>query len=37
VFHVSPARDELPQWLNVNAALLEKCPDLLCVSSAGAG
>src|SRR4029077_2018813 len=30
-------KDELPQWLQVNAALLEKCPKLLCVSSAGAG
>lgn len=37
VFHVSPAKDELPQWLQVTAALLEKCPNLLCVSSAGSG
>lgn len=37
VFHVSAAKDELPNWLFVNRQLLEKCPDLLCVSSAGAG
>src|SRR5262245_36853199 len=37
VFHVSAAKDELPRWLFVDAALLEKCPNLLCVSSSGAG
>ena len=37
VFHVSPAKDELPSWLFVNKDLLAKCPNLLCVSSAGAG
>ncbi len=37
VFHVSPAKDELPRWLFVNKELLAKCPALLCVSSAGAG
>jgi D-3-phosphoglycerate dehydrogenase / 2-oxoglutarate reductase len=37
VFHVSPAKDELPRWLFVNKELLARCPDLLCVSSAGAG
>jgi D-3-phosphoglycerate dehydrogenase len=37
VFHVSPAKDELPRWLLVNAELLARCPNLLCVSSAGAG
>jgi D-3-phosphoglycerate dehydrogenase len=37
VFHVSPAKDELPRWLFVDSELLERCPDLLCVSSAGAG
>lgn len=37
VFHVSAAKDELPKWLFVNKELLEKCPDLLCVSSGGAG
>jgi D-3-phosphoglycerate dehydrogenase len=37
VFHVSPAKDELPRWLFVNSELLERCPNLLCVSSAGAG
>lgn len=37
VFHVSPAKDELPQWLYVNDELLAKCPNLLCISSGGAG
>ncbi len=37
VFHVSPAKDELPRRLFVTAGLLERCPSLLCVSSAGAG
>lgn len=37
VFHVSSAKDELPQWLFVNQDLLKRCPSLLCISSAGAG
>lgn len=37
VYHVSAARDELPRWLFVSGALLERCPKLLCVSSSGAG
>jgi len=37
VFHVSPAKDELPRWLFVDSELLERCPNLLCVSSGGAG
>ena len=37
VFHVSPAKDELPKWLFVNSLLLERCPNLLGVSSGGAG
>jgi D-3-phosphoglycerate dehydrogenase len=36
-FHVSPAKDELPPHLFVNPELLEACPRLLVVSSAGAG
>ncbi len=37
VYHVSAAKDELPRpWL-VSAELLQRCPSLLCVSSAGAG
>jgi D-3-phosphoglycerate dehydrogenase len=36
-FHVSPAKDELPSYLFVNPDLLEACPQLLVVSSAGAG
>ncbi len=37
VFHVSPAKDELPRHLLVNAEFLARCPQLLVVSSAGAG
>ncbi|MGZ5178835.1 MAG: hydroxyacid dehydrogenase [Ramlibacter sp.] len=37
VYHVSAAKDELPpQWF-ARAELLARCPDLLCVSSSGAG
>ncbi len=37
VFHVSPAKDELPRHMFVNAEFLKRCPQLLVVSSAGAG
>jgi len=37
VYHVSAAKDELPREWFVGAALLARCPDLLCVSSSGAG
>ncbi|MEL6060556.1 MULTISPECIES: NAD(P)-dependent oxidoreductase [unclassified Methylobacterium] len=37
VFHVSPARDEVPRRWHVTDALLAECPNLLAVSSAGAG
>jgi D-3-phosphoglycerate dehydrogenase len=37
VYHVSSSRDELPQHWFVRAPLLERCPDLLCVSTYGAG
>jgi len=37
VYHVSAAKDELPpQWF-VHADLLRRCPQLVCVSSTGAG
>ena len=36
-YNISAARDELPPHLFANAALLARCPNLLCVSSAGAG
>ena len=36
-YNISAARDELPPTLFANAALLARCPQLLCVSSAGAG
>ena len=37
VYHVSAAKDELPRQWFVNEALLQRCPELLCVSSKGAG
>ena len=37
VYHVSAAKDELPREWFVSAELLARCPDLLCVSSSGAG
>ncbi len=37
VYHVSAAKDELPRRWFVSAELLGRCPDLLCVSSSGAG
>ena len=37
VYHVSAAKDELPQEWFARAELLARCPDLLCVSSNGAG
>ena len=36
-FQVSSAKDELPKRWFVTAQLLERCPQLLCVSSNGAG
>lgn len=37
VYHVSAAKDELPQEWFARADLLARCPQLLCVSSSGAG
>lgn len=37
VYHASAAKDELPQEWFVRAELLARCPQLLCVSSSGAG
>jgi D-3-phosphoglycerate dehydrogenase / 2-oxoglutarate reductase len=37
VYHVSAAKDELPRQWFVSKELLERCPQLLCVSSSGAG
>jgi D-3-phosphoglycerate dehydrogenase len=37
VYHVHAAKDELPAHGFVTAALLAGCPQLLCVSSTGAG
>lgn len=36
-YHVSAARDELPTRWCVNADLIAACPQLLCVSTGGAG
>ena len=37
VYHVSAAKDELPRRWFVSAELLARCPQMLCVSSSGAG
>jgi D-3-phosphoglycerate dehydrogenase len=37
VYHVSAAKDELPREWFVGDDLLRRCPQLLCVSSGGAG
>lgn len=37
VYHVSAAKDELPQRWFVRRELLARCPQLLCVSAGGAG
>lgn len=37
VYHLMAARDDLPNQWHVSAELLRRCPDLLCVSSSGAG
>lgn len=36
-YHVSAAKDELPRPWFVSAELIAQCPDLVCVSSGGAG
>jgi len=36
-YHVSAAKDEVPARWQVSADLLPQCPQLLCVSSGGAG
>ncbi len=37
IYHISAAKDEVaPNWF-ANAALIERAPDLLCVSSSGSG
>src|SRR3954454_10246018 len=36
-YQISSAKDELPRQWFANSALLERCPRLLCVSTAGAG
>lgn len=37
VYHLMAARDDLPRQWHVTDELLLRCPDLLCVSSSGAG
>lgn len=37
IYHISAARDEVPnEWL-VSRGLLQRCPNLICVSTSGAG
>lgn len=36
-YHVSAAKDELPRAWFVSAELIAQCPELVCVSSGGAG
>jgi D-3-phosphoglycerate dehydrogenase len=37
VYHISAAKDELPQEWFARADLIARCPSLLCVSAGGAG
>ena len=37
IYHVSAAKDELPRQWFVDAGLLQRCTNLLCISSTGAG
>ena len=37
VYHITAAKDELPRHFFATEALLARCPQLLCVSSSGAG
>jgi D-3-phosphoglycerate dehydrogenase len=37
IYHLMAARDDLPRQWHVTDALLQRCPNLLCVSSSGAG
>ena len=37
VYHISAAKDELPQAWFARAELIARCPNLLCVSAGGAG
>lgn len=37
VYQITAAKDELPMEFHAHAPLLARCPDLLCVSSTGAG
>lgn len=37
IYQITAAKDELPLKWHAHQALLERCPELLCVSSTGAG
>ncbi len=37
IYHIHAARDEVPVQWHVTDKLLEQCPDLICVSTSGAG
>lgn len=37
VYQINAARDEVPRQWHVNDALLDQCPNLICISTSGAG
>jgi D-3-phosphoglycerate dehydrogenase / 2-oxoglutarate reductase len=37
IYHLNAARDEVPTQWQVNDALLDQCPELICVSTSGVG
>jgi D-3-phosphoglycerate dehydrogenase / 2-oxoglutarate reductase len=37
IYHLSAARDEVPSQWQVDDALLDQCPNLICVSTSGVG
>lgn len=37
IYHVSPAKDEIPKSFQVDSSFLARAPNLVCVSSGGAG
>lgn len=37
IYHISAAKDELPQQWFARKELLDRCPNLICVSAGGAG
>jgi D-3-phosphoglycerate dehydrogenase / 2-oxoglutarate reductase len=37
IYHIHAARDEVPTQWHVTGELLDQCPDLICISTSGAG